>query len=219
MSEYGFDIPDNKEKNNIEDDSEGSYKRLLNGKEITLFWLLQHYSPENAAAYKAQQAAKKSGKNQPVKTSTQTEKQKKHVKIVDSVQMLGESQKIKPEISAREVSVKDEEVTVCLESTPSFICKAELECVGYGQTVTINKEKFVIGRDKKNSHLCIADNKCIGRVHAQIMLENSRYYILDLESLNKTFVNGRQIPAGIKQELSNEDKIRLADEEFIFRVY
>ncbi len=41
------------------DNSEGTYKKLLGDKPITLLWLLQHYSSENAAAYKAQKAARK----------------------------------------------------------------------------------------------------------------------------------------------------------------
>ena len=67
QNNYGFEIPgnyDNSQNNSdsFDDDKEGSYKKLLGDKEITWFWLMQHYSKENAAAYKRQKEAKKSGK-------------------------------------------------------------------------------------------------------------------------------------------------------------
>ncbi len=66
---FDFNVPggsgmptggDNNPKKN--DDTEGSYKRLLGDKPITWFWLMQHYSKPNAAAYKAQKEARKAAK-------------------------------------------------------------------------------------------------------------------------------------------------------------
>ena len=67
--DFNFDVPggngmpnnrNDSSRNN--DDVEGSYKRLLGDKPITWFWLMQHYSKPNAAAYKAQKEARKAAK-------------------------------------------------------------------------------------------------------------------------------------------------------------
>jgi len=66
MADYnnlGFDVPNNMNADNSAPvEEEGSYKRLLGDKEITWFWLMQHYSKANAEAYKRQKEAKKKHK-------------------------------------------------------------------------------------------------------------------------------------------------------------
>lgn len=70
---FNFSIPGGgvPENNSPSEEEEGSYKRLLGDKEITWFWLMQHYSKANAAAYKRQKEAKKQGKKQDSSSQTQ----------------------------------------------------------------------------------------------------------------------------------------------------
>lgn len=88
-----------------------------------------------------------------------------------------------------------------------------------GQSVTIDKEVFRIGKESSFVDFYIGDNPAIGAAHADIFFENGKYYIYDRNSLNHTYVNGVMVKAGEGKELSSGDKITLADEEFEFSAY
>ncbi len=62
------------------------------------------------------------------------------------------------------------------------------------------------------------DNDKVSRSHADIITRGNRYFIMDLNSTNRTFINGRQIPARQEVEVYNGDRLKLADEEFEFRI-
>ncbi|MCM1499973.1 MAG: FHA domain-containing protein [Clostridium sp.] len=81
------------------------------------------------------------------------------------------------------------------------------------ERIVIDTEKFCIGRSEKYCDYVISDNAMVGRQHAVILHIEGKYYIEDLQSTNKTFVNGREIR---KEELISGARIRLADEKFIF---
>lgn len=42
-------------------------------------------------------------------------------------------------------------------------------------------------------------------------------FIVDTNSLNHTYVDGKQIPSGVETKLSDDSKFRLANETFAFR--
>ena len=64
----------------------------------------------------------------------------------------------------------------------------------------------------------IDNNRKISRRHASIQLEQGTYYIKDNNSSNGTFLNGRRLIPEKAEELRDNDIIRLADEDFVFRV-
>jgi pSer/pThr/pTyr-binding forkhead associated (FHA) protein len=57
----------------------------------------------------------------------------------------------------------------------------------------------------------------VSRTHANIIYKNGSYFIVDLNSTNGTFVNGQQLSANQEVRLNVNDRIKFADEEFIFR--
>ena len=88
-----------------------------------------------------------------------------------------------------------------------------------GEKIIINKACFKIGREKSSCDYVIADNRAVSRIHAKIITRNNRCYIIDLNSVNKTYVNDVIIPPQKETELSSFNsqlKIRLANEEFRF---
>ena len=95
---------------------------------------------------------------------------------------------------------------------------AKLTRVRMRQTVTINQELFHIGSDAGFADFYISDNKKVSAIHADIVVEGGTYYIVDKNSKNHTFVNDEQVIAGTKIPLSSGDRIRLANEEFEFRI-
>lgn len=87
-----------------------------------------------------------------------------------------------------------------------------------GETATISKAVFNIGKERSKVDFCIPDNNSISRTHASIVCRGGVYSIVDKNSTNYTFVNGNKISPNQEVKLNSGDKIRLADEEFEFRM-
>ena len=88
--------------------------------------------------------------------------------------------------------------------------------VNTDETISINKSVFRLGRERNCADYPVLDNKAISRAHADIITRGEKYYILDLNSKNKTYVNGKMIQAQEEIEIRNGDRVSLANEEFIF---
>ena len=85
-----------------------------------------------------------------------------------------------------------------------------------GEKIELGKPSFVLGKNPEKSDYAVADNTNISRVHAVITTQNGRYYVMDQNSTNGTFINGRIIKAGQETEILPGDCLMLANEEFIF---
>jgi FOG: FHA domain len=84
------------------------------------------------------------------------------------------------------------------------------------EKITISKSKFKLGKEPSYVDYCIKENSAISRSHADIITEGSKYFVIDNNSLNHTFVNGVQLAPQQQVEIENGDIIILADEEFVF---
>lgn len=69
-----------------------------------------------------------------------------------------------------------------------------------------------IGRDATQNDI-VVDEPSVGRQHARIRLEDGRFVLYDLATVNKTFVNGQEILA---QPLEDLDVITFGRAEFTF---
>ena len=85
-----------------------------------------------------------------------------------------------------------------------------------GEKIELGKPSFVLGKNPEKSDYAVAGNTNISRVHAVITMRNGRYYVMDQNSTNGTFINGRIIKAGQETEILPGDCLMLANEEFIF---
>lgn len=83
-----------------------------------------------------------------------------------------------------------------------------------GQSMTVNKEIFRIGREDSFVDFYIGDNGAIGACHAEIFEKNGFYYIIDRNSLNHTFVDGIMVQPMQSVQLNKRGVITLADEDF-----
>lgn len=86
------------------------------------------------------------------------------------------------------------------------------------ETILVDREEFRIGKDAGKVDYAITDNKAISRKHAEIRKEGASFYISDLNSKNRTYVNETALSAHVERELTDGDLIRLADEEFVFQL-
>jgi phosphoserine phosphatase RsbU/P len=83
-----------------------------------------------------------------------------------------------------------------------------------GERVQLNNTTLVIGRSPDDCQIVLPPN-AVSRKHAQITAQSGQFYIEDLGSRNKTFVNNKEV-AG-RQQLRDGDGIKICDFLFCFR--
>ena len=121
-------------------------------------------------------------------------------------------------ISVERKKVVSKPVSVQTKPTISskHIC-ATLTRVRTGESFTLNKPVFKVGSNSEICDIVIRDNPYISRNHANIITKKSRFFIVDRKSANNTFLNGMILPRETEIEIFSGAKIRLANEEFIFK--
>lgn len=92
--------------------------------------------------------------------------------------------------------------------------KLALRLNGSGQKfeIQINKNPFVIG--KSESADGVLENKYISKKHCQISSRNGRYYLMDLGSVNKSYINRKLLQPEQDYPLEDGDEVRLANIDF-----
>jgi len=85
------------------------------------------------------------------------------------------------------------------------------------EEVPVNKADFLIGRLENQVDYTIK-NDTIGKVHAQIITRENRYYLKDLNSRNGTFINDIRIDCNTENEIKDGDRITFADMDYLFVV-
>lgn len=90
--------------------------------------------------------------------------------------------------------------------------------VNTDERIMINKQVFKIGKSGMSADYTITGNGAISRIHAIITCKDGNYFIKDNKSTNHTFVNGESVEDGETKQLTNDCKIVLGDEEFIFKI-
>ena len=81
----------------------------------------------------------------------------------------------------------------------------------------ITKNVFKIGKANRGVDYRVDGNGAISRQHAIITRKDDGFYIKDNKSTNHTYVNGKQLEDGEEVLLNNNSRIRLGDEEFLFK--
>lgn len=233
-------------------------------KNMSLFYLMQHYNKENAAAYKAQKEAKKQAgkktaapaKTKPVKSGGNADMgfaipgQETPVVPARPVQPPQNAPvQNKPQAQPQPVAVSapaanpapvrqqapapmftpqvpvfddfdDDEGTVVIgvnqqerQLSPHLIRRKT------GERIQINKPVFKIGRNSDLNDYNIQGNKFIGHCHCHIVTRDTDFYIVDDNTKNHTYVDGQMITGSIEVQISDGCIIRLADEDFEFKLY
>ena len=88
-----------------------------------------------------------------------------------------------------------------------------------GETIALTGDIFVIGKSQTGVDYTITGNSAISRVHCRIIRHNGAYYIRDEHSTNATYVNGDQVLPGNQVLLTNNCKVHMADEEFLYSLW
>ncbi len=244
-------------------------------KQISLFELLSHYNAENAALYKAQKAAKKSGKTAPQQPVSQPKPMNRPVQSSFAVPGQGAPtgnqgyaipgqqpmvQQPTPKAQPRPQAAPVQPQTV--QSQPVHQPAAPVyahtsvpsgQPMNFGETtvlgggnvgettvlgaaanvqitphlirtrnnekINLNKPVFRIGKEKSYVDYFIGDNSAISRSHANIISRDGKYFVVDTNSTNHTYVNGAMLQSNVETQISHGAKIKLANEDFEFRLY
>lgn len=112
-----------------------------------------------------------------------------------------------------------ETTVLTAENTPSQMIAPHLIRKKNNEKISLNKPVFRVGKERSYVDYFIGDNTAISRSHANIINRNGEYFIVDTNSTNHTYVNGTMINSNEEVRLSHGAKIRLANEDFEFRLY
>lgn len=112
---------------------------------------------------------------------------------------------------------EDDTGLVTVFRAPKSSGKQSVYLTGSRAVIPINKFPFRIGKQEDIVDWRI-QNSAVSRKHADIMKEQGRYYLVDLGSTNGTYINGRRVQCGVKEELTSGASVTFANENYIFSV-
>ena len=234
-------------KNNLEVPSRKEDKNPGQGtveveKQIGILELLMHYSKENVQIYKAQKQKRKQAASSSKNLNVSSGKKKGNTDFVipgQQPQLVEKKTDVtvkEPQPSVIPVSQPQAQIvnfgettvlggsaagetTVLLASPVVAEVKPCLIRIKNKETIMINKPVFRIGKEKSYVDYFIGDNAAISRSHANIVSRNGEYFVVDTNSTNHTYLNGRMISSNTENRLESGSVVRLADEDFEFKLY
>ena len=99
------------------------------------------------------------------------------------------------------------------------VAKAYLVRMKNNEKVEVNQSPFRIGREASYVHYALVDNTAISASHADIVKRDDKYFLIDRNSRNHTYLNGSLVPGSQEVEIANGDVIRFANEDFEFKIF
>ena len=109
--------------------------------------------------------------------------------------------------------------TVLNQSPQEVKIKPHLIRAKNNERINLDKPVFRIGKERSYVDYFVGDNSAISRSHCNIITKNGEFFIVDTNSTNHTYVNGGIVPSNEEVRLAHGTKVRLANEEFEFRLY
>lgn len=86
------------------------------------------------------------------------------------------------------------------------------------EKIPLDKPVFRIGKEKSYVDYFIGDNTAISRSHANIVSRDGEYFVVDTNSTNHTYLNGQMLASNVETKITSGSKIRLANEDFEFKI-
>lgn len=112
----------------------------------------------------------------------------------------------------------DGETSVLNEDSMTSPTSAVIRRLRNNETAKIQKTVFYIGKDGLKTDYCIQGNPSISRTHAAIKQVGGEFYLEDLQATNGTYHNDVKLQSSQSVKLASGDRIRLANEEFVFTI-
>lgn len=86
------------------------------------------------------------------------------------------------------------------------------------ETICINKPVFRLGKERSYVDYFVTNNIAVSRSHADIITRGNKYFVKDLNSKNRTYINNQELPIHMEVEIHDGDRLKLGNEEFVFSV-
>ena len=83
--------------------------------------------------------------------------------------------------------------------------------------IEINKDEFVIGKSRQRADGAVIGSNLVSRVHCKAVIRNGECSIVDLNSLNGTFINGNKLTPGAEYRIADGAVLSVADVQFVFK--
>lgn len=132
-----------------------------------------------------------------------------------------EEPRISGRVSSDDEPDDDKEGTMLLPKTKNVRIKKRIvgtfSAVNGKDYFEADTKSLTVGRSHKANHR-ILGNDAVSGIHAEIIKEETDFYIQDSYSSNGTLVNDRQIDPEEMVKLSDGDRVTFADEDYIFHI-
>lgn len=135
---------------------------------------------------------------------------RKKDKQEESPQMIANTMAQRPKINYGETTL------LGMEPMIEDIANGQLIRKKTQEKILVDKEIFRIGKEKSFVDYYIGDNKAISRSHARFVKRNGEFFIVDTNSTNHTYLNGKMIPSNQEILVPNGSTVVLGNEEFKF---
>lgn len=99
---------------------------------------------------------------------------------------------------------------------PAPMSRFYLVRVSTQEKVELSRFPFLVGSEIGSVSYHVAGNAAVSRRHAVFSVQDGKCFITDQRSTNKTYLNNAALPPDTPQPLQNGDRVRMANEEFIF---
>ncbi len=86
------------------------------------------------------------------------------------------------------------------------------------ETISVNKPVFRLGKERSYVDYFVTNNIAVSRSHADIITRGNKYFVKDLNSKNRTYINDQELPIHMEVEIHDGDRLKLGNEEFVFNV-
>ncbi len=87
------------------------------------------------------------------------------------------------------------------------------------EKIPLTKDAFRIGKEGLFVDYVIGNNRAISRCHAEVLQRENCTYLKDCNSRNGSFINNLRATCNTETLIRHNDRIRLANEEFVFKEY
>lgn len=111
----------------------------------------------------------------------------------------------------------------CETTETVFLAKKKIGATPYllsisdGSVVRLDKSPFIVGSIQGQNGYTLS-KEGVSRLHARLYSDSSgNWHVADLNSRNGTYVNEQEVLPGKDNSVYNNDKLRFAGEEFIFK--
>ena len=121
---------------------------------------------------------------------------------------------VPPQVPSYAVPQQQYAPSVPVAQTKTFVLCSK----GATPDIEINKSEFVIGKSQQRVDGVVRGSNLVSRVHCKAVIRNGECSIIDLNSLNGTFINGNKLTPGAEQRITDGSVLSVADVQFVFRV-